>query len=164
MAQVTIKQKFIHQAPRKLRLVSDMVRGLPAETAAAELNTLSQTASKEVRKAILAAIAAAKQQGLNAASLFVSAIMVDEGPKMRRFIPLSKGRSSRILKRMSHVTVSLTDEAMVIASSKAYKRELAGQIKKSVSKKAAKAEAVSTPEPVVAETTTETPEAAEGSK
>lgn len=124
MAQVTVKHKFIHQAPRKLRLIGDVVRGLPAEKAAHELSVLPQVAGKTIRKVILAGIAAAKQQGLIAHDLFVSEVKVDEGPKMKRFVPISRGRSSRITKRMSHVTVSLTDEAVIIASGKAYKKEL----------------------------------------
>jgi large subunit ribosomal protein L22 len=125
MAQITVKHKFVHEAPRKLRLMSDMVRGLPAERAVAELATVPQAASRVVRKAIMAGIAAAREQGLNAKSLFIAQIMVDEGPKLRRFIPQSRGRSQRILKRMSHITVSVTDEAFVMASGRAYKKELA---------------------------------------
>lgn len=125
MSQITVKHRFIHQAPRKLRLVSDMVRGLPAPKAIAELETVRQDAATAIRKAIISATAAAKDQGLNISSLFVGQIMVDEGPKMKRMIPRSRGQSSRILKRMSHLTVSLTDEAIVIASGKAYKKELA---------------------------------------
>lgn len=130
MPQVTISHKFIHEAPRKLRLIADTIRGLPAEVAVAELATLSQFASQTVRKAVLSAIATAKQQGL-ASPVFISAIMVDEGPKLRRFIPMSKGRSQRILKRMSHIQVSLTDEPVKIASGRQYKREI-GQTKAKV--------------------------------
>ncbi len=130
MAQVTVKHNFIHQAPRKLRLISDTIRGLPTASAVSELSTLSQTASTAVRKAILAGIAAAKEQGLDTGVLYVQTIMVNEGPKMRRFIPLSRGRSARILKRMSHLIVTLTDEATVTPNSKAYKRELAATNKK----------------------------------
>lgn len=131
MSTITVKHRFIHQAPRKLRLVGSMVRGLPVERAIAELGSLSQVASTTVQKVLKSAIAAAKEQGLSAKGLFVETVMIDEGPKLKRFVPHSRGRSSRILKRMSHITVSLTDEVPSIASSKVYKRELG------VSKKAA---------------------------
>ncbi len=135
MAQITVRHRFIHQAPRKLRLIGDMVRGLPADRAAAELATVHQVASVAVRKAILSAIAAARQQGLTA-ELFIAQVMVNEGPKLRRFIPMSRGRSQRILKRMSHLTVGVTDEPITIASSKVYKGEL--QLKPSAKSTTAK--------------------------
>jgi large subunit ribosomal protein L22 len=129
--QVTVTHKFIHEAPRKLRLVSDSVRGLPAEVAAAELATISQKASVTVRKAILSGIAAAKQQGMNENSLFIGSIMVDEGPKMRRIIMLGRGRSQRIQKRMCHLHVTISDEPKKIASGRATNKEL-GIAKKTV--------------------------------
>lgn len=128
--QVTVTHKFIHEAPRKLRLVSDSVRGLPADVAVAELASISQKASTVVRKAILSGMAAAKQHGMNANLLFVGAIMVDEGPKMRRIIMLGRGRSQRIQKRMCHLHVTISDEAKKIASGRATNKEL-GIMKKS---------------------------------
>lgn len=151
MAQVTVKQRFVHQAPRKLRLVGDSVRGLPAERATFELKTVNKFAGDAIRKAILSAMAAAKEQGLNLSTLFVSQIMVDEGPKLRRFIPRSRGRSQRILKRMSHITLSLTDEPVVIASGKAFKKELAvSKPEVKTSKKSTKASDKEVTEPVEA--------------
>ena len=124
MAEVTIRHRFIHQAPRKLRIVSNIVRGHPADRAIAELGTRTRLASGVIAKAIKAAVAAASEQGLNKANLFISHITVDEGPRMRRFIPQSRGRSQRIEKQMSHLTIKVTDEPVTIASSKVYKREL----------------------------------------
>jgi large subunit ribosomal protein L22 len=168
MAQVTVKHRFVHQAPRKLRLVGDSVRGLPAERATFELKTVNKFAGDAIRKAILSAMAAAKEKGLNTASLFVSQIMVDEGPKLRRFIPRSRGRSQRILKKMSHITLSLTDEPITIASGKVYKKELqvntpAPKTAKTTKKAEKATEPVETPatEPVVEVVADNT---AEGSK
>ncbi len=123
MPQVTVHHKFIHQAPRKLRLVGDMVRGLPAEKAVAEISTLTRGASQVIRQAILAAMAAARQQGLNMNALFIGQLTIDEGPKLRRMITLGRGRSQRIHKKMSHINLSLTDEPKKIASSKIFKSE-----------------------------------------
>lgn len=137
MAQVTVKHKFIHQAPRKIRLVASIARGLPVEQAVAELASLPQTASGLVRKTILSASAAAREKGLDSAALFIQSVTVDEGPKLRRAIPASRGRSRRILKRMSHLTLSLTDEPTVIASSQVYRKELQWP-EKPISKKSPK--------------------------
>lgn len=131
MAQVTVKHQHIHQAPRKVRLIGDMVRGLPAQRAVAELATLPHRAGDIIRKVVLSAIAAAKQQGLKVDSLFISQVMINEGPKLRRFQFMSRGRSQKILKRMSHLVVSVSDEPIAIASSRVFKRELVGNKKKS---------------------------------
>lgn len=142
MPQITVKHSHIHQAPRKVRLIGDMVRGLPAQRAVAELALLPHRAGDTIRKVILSAIAAAKQQGMNVDNLFVSQIMINEGSKIRRFQFMSRGRSQRILKRMSHLIVSVSDEPVAIASSRVYKSELTGTAakpaKKQVRKTAAK--------------------------
>ncbi len=165
MAEVTIRHRFIHQAPRKLRSVSNIVRGLPAGRAIAELGTRSRLASGVIGKAIKAAVAAATEQGLNKANLFISHITVDEGPRMRRYIPQSRGRSQKIVKQMSHLTIKVTDEPVAIASSKVYKRELGKTTK--ASQKAETKEVVA-PVTEVAETPAEaqeaTAETTEGSK
>lgn len=128
MNKVITRLKFVHQAPRKLRRIIDIVRGLPAERAVKELSLMPQSANQTVRKALLSGVAAAKERGLDMSNLYISHISVDEGPKLRRFIPMSRGRSQRILKRMSHITVGLTDETLVQRSSKAYKKELVKQV------------------------------------
>lgn len=164
--QVTVKNKFIHEAPRKLRLVSDSVRGLPAEKAVAELATVNKAASRVIRKSIISAIAAARQKGLNMSQLFIGTIMVDEGPKLRRMIPLSRGRSQRIEKKMSHLVISLTDEPVASPSGRAYKNELGVKSKKAT--KTAKSEKNEQPVTVdvpAVEPVAEAPvEATEGSK
>ena len=173
--QVTVKNKFIHEAPRKLRLVSDSIRGLPADKAVAELATVNKRASRVIRKSIISAIAAARQKGLNMSQLFVGTIMVDEGPKLRRMIPLSRGRSQRIEKKMSHLVISLTDEPVASPSGRAYKSELGAKAKKTIKTaktvtKAEKVEQTEQPAPATVEMpavepVTETPvEATEGSK
>ncbi len=169
MAQVTVTHKFIHTAPRKLRILSDMVRGLPADRAIAELSSLPKAGGQVVEKLIKAGVAAAREHGLQVANLVVASIMVDEGPRLRRFITMSRGRSERIHKQMSHLKLTLSDEAVTVASSKAYKREL-NRGKKLAEKVADKVETAPieptnldmpqvAEEPVVAETNTE-----EGSK
>lgn len=124
MPSVTVKHKFIHQAPRKIRLISDMVRGLPTAKAIVELSTLNQAASLVIRKLILAGVAAAEGQGLDTRQLFISQIMVAEGPKLKRFNMLGRGRSAPIQKKMSHLTLSLTDQPVKIASGRAYRAEV----------------------------------------
>lgn len=124
MAEVKVSHQFVRLAPRKLRAVSDAVRGLPVVKALAELQLMTRPGSDIVRKTLLAAQAAASQQGFTGNQLFINQIMVDEGPRLRRFIPKSRGRSQRINKQMSHLTVRVSDEPIKTASSRAYKSEI----------------------------------------
>lgn len=104
---VTVKQKFIHMAPRKLRLVADSVRGKAADAAYASLTIMPRAAAKPVMHAIKSAVAAAKQQDLGT-SLVISAVFVDEGPALKRRIFRSRGRATRMEHRMSHLTLTVT--------------------------------------------------------
>jgi large subunit ribosomal protein L22 len=104
---VTIQQKFIHMAPRKLRLVADLVRGKNADAAYASLAVLPKAAAKPVQHAIKSAVSAAKQSNSEETNLIISAIFVDEGPALKRRIFRAKGRATAMEHRMSHLTVSV---------------------------------------------------------
>jgi large subunit ribosomal protein L22 len=103
---VTVKQKFIHMAPRKLRLVADTVRGQGIDTALTSLLVSPRIAAKPVMHAIKSAANAAQSQNVTG-NLMVKEIFVDEGPALKRRILKSRGRASRMEHRMSHITVTL---------------------------------------------------------
>lgn len=99
-------------APRKVRVVADIVRGQPVEKALATLRYTPKAASKSVEKLLSSAIANAEQLSngqVDVDRLVVKTIFVDQGPTMRRFMPRAQGRATRIRKRTSHVTVILSD-------------------------------------------------------
>ncbi|MDR0967014.1 MAG: 50S ribosomal protein L22 [Myxococcales bacterium] len=99
-------------APRKVRIIADIVRGQPIEKALATLRYTPKAASKPVEKLLCSAIANAEQRSngqLDIDQLVVKTIYVDQGPTMRRFMPRAQGRATRIRKRTSHVTVVLSD-------------------------------------------------------
>ncbi|MEA3348312.1 MAG: 50S ribosomal protein L22 [Pseudomonadota bacterium] len=109
--QVQAKLRHFRMAPRKVRLVTDMIKGMDVERA---INTLQVTGKKcapVLRKLVESAVASADQRGdMDIDSLYISRAFVDEGPTMRRFQPRAMGRATRINKRSSHVTVILDDE------------------------------------------------------
>lgn len=112
---VTIKQRFIHMAPRKLRLVADTVRGKTLDKAYSTLAVMPKIAVRPVLHAIKSAASAANQQQLSG-NLTITSIFVDEGPAMKRRILKSRGRATRMEHRMSHLTVTL--DAIVAAPKK----------------------------------------------
>ncbi len=109
--QATAKLRHARMSAQKGRLVADQVRGLPVEQA---LNILAFSKKKGailVKKVLESAIANAEHnEGADIDELKIAVIGVDEGPTMKRIRARAKGRASRILKRTSHITVTVADK------------------------------------------------------
>jgi large subunit ribosomal protein L22 len=102
--------KFVRLSPFKGRLLADLVRGKPVAEALDSLKFSRQRAAGLIRKVLESAIANAENNdGADVDELKVSAILIDEGPTMKRIRPRAKGRADRILKRTSHITVRVSD-------------------------------------------------------
>ncbi len=101
--------RFLRVAPRKVRLVADEVRGMKVGDALAMLKYTQASASAHLAKLLRSAVANAEQKGgrVDVDALFVKTLTVDQGPKMRRFMPRAMGRAYRIEKKTSHVYVEL---------------------------------------------------------
>ena len=109
--QVVAKHRYARISPQKGRLVADQVRGLPVEKALDLLVFSNKKASTIIKKVLDSAIANAENnEGADIDELRVKAVCVDEGPVMKRMQTRAKGRGSRILKRTSHITVTVADE------------------------------------------------------
>ena len=109
--QVSATLKHAHISPQKCRLVADQVRGMPMEKALNVLSFSDKKAAGMVLKVLESAIANAEHnEGADIDELKVATIMVDEGPTMKRGRARAKGRGTRILKRNSHITVTVADE------------------------------------------------------
>ena len=102
--------KHARISPQKVRLVADQIRGLPVEKALEILTFSDKKAGAIVKKLVDSAIANAEHnEGADIDELKVSAVTVDPGPTMKRIQPRAKGRANRILKRTSHITVTVAD-------------------------------------------------------
>jgi large subunit ribosomal protein L22 len=98
-------------APRKVRLVVDLIRGKQVGEALAILAHAHKASSPVVEKVLKSAIANAEHNlELDPNSLIVSKVYVDEGPTLKRFRPRAMGRASRINKRTSHITVIVSEK------------------------------------------------------
>ena len=108
--QTTAKHRHARISAQKARLVADQVRGLPVDKALTLLNFSNKKAAELVRKVLESAIANAEHNdGADIDELKVSSIYVDQGPSMKRMRARAKGRGNRILKRTSHITVTVAD-------------------------------------------------------
>jgi large subunit ribosomal protein L22 len=102
--------RLLRMAPRKVRLVADLVRGKRVEEALKTLRFTAKAASFPIKKLIESAVANAENNhGLDIDTLWVREIRVDEGPTLKRFRPRAQGRAFRIRKRTSHVSVVLAE-------------------------------------------------------
>ena len=102
--------KFTRSAPQKLRLMADQIRGLPVERAINLLTFSNKKGAGVVKKVLDSAIANAEENdGADIDELRVSAVEINQGPVMKRLRPRARGRADRILKRTSHVTVTVSE-------------------------------------------------------
>ncbi len=111
--EVTVKQNFNRTAPRKLRLVADLVRGWDAEKALNQLRFIPKAATQDITKTLQSALGAAKESNMNISNTFIKAIMVNEGPALKRRVFASRGRAQGIKKRMSHIIMTLAEKEAV---------------------------------------------------
>ena len=108
--QVTSKLRYARISPQKCRLVADVVRGKPVGNAIATLKFMPKKGAKLVRKVLESAVANAEHNhGADIDELKISLIHVDAAPQLKRFGSRAKGRGTRIIKRNSHITVSISD-------------------------------------------------------
>ncbi|MBI2969335.1 MAG: 50S ribosomal protein L22 [Gammaproteobacteria bacterium] len=106
----TATLKYSRMSPRKMRLVADQVRGLPVERALNLLAFSKKKAAGIVKKVLESAVANAEHNdGADIDELKVVEIHVDAGPSLKRLRPRARGRADRILKRTSHVTVTVAE-------------------------------------------------------
>ena len=110
--EVQAKLRYSRISPQKARLVADQVRGLPVDKALEILEFSSKKAAAIIKKILESAIANAEHnEGADIDELKVTKVMVDQGPTLKRIQPRAKGRANRILKRTSHITLAVGDNA-----------------------------------------------------
>ena len=117
--EVRAHLRFLRIAPRKVRLVVNLVRGLPVDQATDQLTVLPKRAARPVLKLLNSAIANAEHNfKLERKDLRIKSIVANEGPRLKRFQPRAFGRAAEILKKMTHVTIVLEDTAKSAAPKK----------------------------------------------
>jgi large subunit ribosomal protein L22 len=102
--------KYARTSPQKVRLVADQIRGLPVDQALNFLTFSNKKAAAIVKKILESAIASAEHNdGSDIDELKVSTIYVNQGPTLKRLRTRARGRADRIIKRMSHITVTVAE-------------------------------------------------------
>jgi large subunit ribosomal protein L22 len=108
--EVVAHAKYVRRAPRKARLVADMVRGQRVVDALAQLEFLPKHAARDVSKAIKSAAANAEHNhNLSRDDLWLKQIVVDNGPIIKRLRPVSRGMAHWYFHRTCHITAIVED-------------------------------------------------------
>lgn len=111
MPKIIAYTRYLRLSPRKVRLVVKAISKLKPTVALTYLKNLNKRAAQPVAKTIKSAIANAENNfHLKAADLIFSKILVEEGPTLKRWQPVSRGRSHPINKRTSHIKVILEEK------------------------------------------------------
>jgi large subunit ribosomal protein L22 len=111
MREAKAVARYVRIAPRKARLVIDLIRGKSVEEAFAILRFTPRAASPIIEKVLASAVANAEHNhNMDTSRLYVAKAYVDEGPTMKRFMPRAMGRVNMIRKRTSHITVVVAEK------------------------------------------------------
>jgi large subunit ribosomal protein L22 len=105
-----VKARYIRIAPRKVRLVADMVRGENVVKAKSILRFTVNRSALPIAKLLNSALASARNEfNWDEKNLRIEKITVDEGPKIKRWMPRARGSASPIQKKTSHITLILSE-------------------------------------------------------
>ncbi len=107
--EATAKVTFVRIAPRKVKLVLDLIRNKPCDEAMAILKYTPKAACEPLYKLLKSAMANAENKNMDVTRLYVAACSVDQGPTLKRIRARDKGRAYRINKKTSHINITLKE-------------------------------------------------------
>ncbi len=108
--QATAKVTYVRIAPRKVKIVLDLIRNQPADKAMAILKHTPKAACEPLMKLLKSAMANAEtNNNMDVSRLYVAECSVSQGPTLKRMRPRAQGRSFRINKKTSHITLVLKE-------------------------------------------------------
>lgn len=116
--------------PRKVRLVSDTLKGKSVNESMAQLQLMPWRSAPSISKLLKSAVENAKNKKMDVAKLFIESITVNQGPMLKRSLPRAQGRATPIQKKMSHLSVTLGEKGALVSRYTIYevKREKKSKI------------------------------------
>ena len=107
--EANAKVTFVRIAPRKVKIVLNLIRNKPCEEAMAILKYTPKAACEPLYKLLKSAMANAEMKNMDVTRLYVAACSVDQGPTLKRIRARDKGRAYRINKKTSHINITLKE-------------------------------------------------------
>ena len=123
-AEARATQRSTRQSPYKMRLVIDEIRGKSVNDALAYLAFSKKHAAKQIEKTLRSAVANAEHASrenntsLDVDALYISRVVVNEGPKLKRFMPAAMGRATPVQKRTSHIEIEIAEKAVKVKAAR----------------------------------------------
>lgn len=103
--------KYLHISPRKVRMITNLIKGMDVRKAKLQLQLGSRRAAKPLLKLLDSAVASAKHNfNLEEKNLYISKIVTNEGPTFKRFRARARGSAAPIMKRTTHVILELAEK------------------------------------------------------
>lgn len=106
--------KYIRISPFKAALTLRLLRGMNAKKALMVLENINQKAAYYLKKVLKSAVSNAKNKGYDEEKLFISKVIANPGPVLKRFRAATFGRATAIRKRTSHLLVELDTSEKII--------------------------------------------------
>lgn len=123
--EVSAKLNNFRKSPRKVRLVAGLLRGLPAKDAQNQLKFIVKGSALNFEKLLKSAVSNAENNfGLDKENLFIKDVIVNEGEKLKRWLPRAYGRASLILKRTSNIEIIVAEVVPGKGRKKVAKQEI----------------------------------------
>ncbi len=110
--------KYIRISPTKVRPVGALVKRKNAKQALAELELLNKKGAYHLKKVLHSAVSNAKKKGYDEDKLFISKVVANSGPTLKRYRAASFGRATMVRKRTSHILVELDSPEKLIKKAK----------------------------------------------
>ncbi|MFA5007763.1 MAG: 50S ribosomal protein L22 [Candidatus Omnitrophota bacterium] len=110
--------KYVRISPFKARMAIRLVKGLNAKKALGTLELMTQKSAYLLKKVLKSAIANAKNKGYEEDKLFISKVVANPGPTLKRFRAATFGRAGAIIKRTSHILIELDTPEKIIEKAK----------------------------------------------
>ena len=108
--KVTAKLKNLRIAPRKTKLVADLIRGLDADKAIEQLEATIKRSCPDFKKLLMSALANAENNfGLARDNMYICDVNIGAGPTLKRWMPKAFGRAGKIMKRTSRIEIVLEE-------------------------------------------------------
>lgn len=107
--EATAKATYIRIAPRKVKIILDLIRNKPTDEAMAILKHTPKAACEPLEKLLKSAIANAENKNMDVTRLYISECSVDQGPTLKRIRPRARGSANRINKKTSHINLVLKE-------------------------------------------------------
>jgi large subunit ribosomal protein L22 len=107
----TAKHRFADVAPRKMRPLASMIRGMSVDEAIEALKFLPNRGARLIEAVVKSAVGNAEDRGVsNIEDLVVSEVRIDGGPMFKRIRPRARGTAFGIKRRLAHIIVTVVDQ------------------------------------------------------